>query len=70
MLYNGVEWSNIFNVTEIRKRMKKGQYYELVYKENRCVIITREKIFINGYYIDDAFLEDNILYIKIKETID
>lgn len=63
------KWTDVINITSVRNQMEKGECIKLKYFNKPCVLITETQIACNSQFVDCTYIYDDVLFIKIKETI-
>ncbi len=65
-----VDWDDIVNLHNIRKGLKKGEFTEIQIEERPCVLISKHNILCNKTLLECVWEHDDILFIKMKKTVD
>lgn len=65
-----VDWDEIVNLHNIRKGLKKGDFIEIQIEEKPCVLISKHNILCNKTLLECVWEHDDILFIKMKKTVD
>ena len=62
------EWTDVINITSVRKGIKKGGCIEIKFYGVPCILISETKIAYNDN-VECVYIYDDMLFVKIKETI-
>ena len=57
-----------YNLHNIRKGLKKGEFTEIQIEERPCVLISKHNILCNKTLLECVWEHDDILFIKMKKN--
>jgi len=63
------KWTDVINITSVRNQIEKGGCIEIKFYGMPCILISETKIACNSQFVDCTYIYDDVLFIKIKETI-
>lgn len=64
-----IDWDDIVNLHKIRKGIDEGGFVEIQIDEIPCVLIGKNNILYNKTVLVCLCEHDDILFIKIKKTV-
>lgn len=64
------DWDDIVNLQDVRKGLKKGGVLEIQTEGKPCVLISKHEVLCNRLLLEYVCKLDNMLFIKIKKTVD
>lgn len=64
-----VDWDDIVNLHNIRKKLKKGGVVEIQIDGQPCALISKKSILCNKTLLECVCEHDDVLFIKMKKTV-